>query len=73
MMVKCIREAMAAFELGGAEPEAALRSMIECVDRELTEYGCEPAAKPLNPWMIGGLVAGGVVLVGGGIYLPTRD
>lgn len=75
MMVKCIREGMAAFELGGAvvEPEPALRNMLDCMDQELTAHGCEPAEKPLNPWMIGGLVAGSVVLVGGGIYLATRD
>ena len=74
MMVKCIREGMAAFDLGSmTEPEPALHAMLDCFNRELTAYGCEPAAKPLSPWMIGGLVAGGVVLVGGGIYLATRD
>lgn len=74
MIVTCITEAMREFDLSTvAEPEAAIVAMLDCFDRELTALGCEPAAKPLNPWLVGGLAAGGVVLIGGGVYLATRD
>lgn len=74
MIVTCITEAMNEIDLSTiTEPDPAIVKMLECFDRELTALGCEPAGKPLNPWLVGGLAAGGVVLIGGGIYLATRD
>ncbi len=74
MIVTCIKEGMAEFEFSNvAEPEPAIVKMLDCFDRELTALGCEPAPKPWNPWLLGGLAFGGVALIGGGLYLATRD
>jgi hypothetical protein len=74
MMIACTNQTIAEFYAEAlADAVPAMNHLLDCMDVALTKHGCDPVRKEWNPWLLGGLAAGGVVLIGGGIILATRD